>query len=183
MGSSKALVRFRGKTLFEHAAQTLQSLGVSVHLVLAAGQDLDTGGIPILRDSVPGAGPMGALLTALSQSRSPENLVLACDVPLAGPRLFEILGQFSANHDIVAASDMTGRLHPLCAIYRRTCVEEVGRRVKAGEFRMEALLRSNRIRCRLVGPKEHHLPDWRFANVNTPEELSKLELESRKFQV
>lgn len=175
MGRAKALLQVRGKSLLEHAAETLRGLEIPVRLVMAADQDFDTLGLPVLRDLAVGMGPMGGLLTALRGSAATHKLVLACDLPLVGSKLFLTLRQCHHGFDITAPIDATGRIHPLCAIYKSTCLGEVQRRVGSGQLKMEELLKSDQIRCRLVTAHEHGLPDWRFTNVNTPEDLAKLE--------
>lgn len=177
MGTPKALVEVGGKTLLERAVATLQELRVPVSVVMAPDQDFDARGLRVLRDIVPGLGPMGGLWTALNGSTAALNLILGCDLPRVGSDLFATLHRFREGFDIVAPIDTEGRVHPLCALYHKTCRTEVERRIGVGNRKMEDLLRTDRLRCRLVGPNEHALPDWRFTNVNSPADLARLRAE------
>lgn len=182
MGRPKGLAQVHGGTLLEHAIATFRALGIPVRLVMAADQDLYPFGIPVLRDVAPGLGPMGGLLTVLRQSTSTLKLILACDLPRIGSDLYLALHRYLEGFDAVAPADSSGRLHPLCAIYKQTCLDEVERRIAAGELKMEELLRSAQIRCRVVRQHEHGLADCRFFNVNTPEDLKNLDAGGRECQ-
>ncbi len=80
MGRDKTLLEIGGKTLIERAASLCEPLVTSVTLV---GDSQRITGIrfPALADRWPGAGPLGAIATALGAAQQPWCLVLACDMP------------------------------------------------------------------------------------------------------
>ncbi len=175
MGRDKAAVVWAGSTLLERAVRTLQSAGFAVGVVRAADQPAESAGCPLVIDLVAGAGPLGGILTSLAASTSPACAVLACDLPLVGPELFRSLLGFLKDWDAAAPVDSTGRVHPLCALYKKTCLPAVRRRVDQGRLKTVAFLESREIRCRLVAPGEHRLSDRCFHNLNSPADWASLE--------
>lgn len=173
MGSEKALLSYRGKTLLERAVHTLRQLRAPVRLVVNRNQKLSLPGCAVLVDEVDDAGPMGGLLTALRFSSSEINYLLACDLPLVPAQLFRILEKLAPRWDAVVPVDHSGRPHPLCAVYRPTCLPEVERCISTGDLRMDGLAASPSLRTRIVTPAEHRLADNRFLNVNRPGDLDR----------
>lgn len=94
--------------------------------------------VPVVLDGPGPNGPMNALAAGLAALTSEDVVVLACDLPLAGPvidRLIEVPG-----HTAAAASDGS-RLQPLCARYPRArTLEAVRGLMAAGDFRMTGLV-------------------------------------------
>ena len=80
MGRDKALLPYRGITLLEHLARTVQEAAGAVALV---GDPVrySSLGYPVYRDKFPGCGPLGGIYTALAVSSTDWNLIVACDMP------------------------------------------------------------------------------------------------------
>src|SRR5215831_2146120 len=80
MGTPKALLPFRGRTLIEYVAGEVLTAAGNVTIVgrpeLYAGLGFDA-----ISDAQPGFGPLGGLLTALSSADAEWSLVVACDLP------------------------------------------------------------------------------------------------------
>jgi molybdopterin-guanine dinucleotide biosynthesis protein A len=120
MGREKATLPWQGTTLIRHIAAIVES---------AAGSVATVGGSPVpgirhLPDQYPGFGPVGGIATALCDSRTDWNLVIACDMPcVTGEFLASLLqraflvepGPGFAPILIPVTGD--GRTHPLCAAY------------------------------------------------------------------
>lgn len=109
-GQPKATVVFEGQTLVERAVAAL---------IPYCGRVLVVGrlGIPLPVTSIndrPGPDcPLNALATGLAAVEADEVLVLACDLPGAGP----VLARLARAPSV--AVDPTGRAQPLCARYSR----------------------------------------------------------------
>ena len=174
MGRDKSLEVVGGLTLLERAVATLQQAGLTVRAVRAAGGEGEPAGCPVVIDAVADAGPLGGLFTALTVSSSDASAILACDLPLATPGLFRSLRDLLGDFDAAAPLDSSGQIHPLCAVYKKSCLPAVARRVTGRRLKTISLLTSGEIRCRLVPPRLHRLPDWRFLNVNSPSDLERL---------
>ena len=166
MGTCKALLKIEGATMLERTAMQLADFeevllsandpalgeGLAVHLVPDIWQD---------------CGPLGGLQAALSATEKEALFCVSCDLPqftAEVPRL--LLERMTPEADAIICRDSTGRLHPLCGIYRRRIVSVLEEQLSAGDRRMTAL--AGRLNCQILDTAGL-LPDSAFWNMNTPE--------------
>jgi molybdopterin-guanine dinucleotide biosynthesis protein A len=162
MGCDKALLPFGGGALVESVARAVK---------LAAGSAVLVGnprlyrhlGCAAIPDLYPGAGPLGAILTAFDHSSADWNLVAACDMP-------ELTGEFlrglveAADGDAVVPIGPSGGPEPLCAVYHRRSRPVLEHAMGRGVRSIRAALKDLRVTFVSV-PKVFY-----FQNVNTPED-------------
>ena len=65
--------------------------------------------------------------------------------------------------------------HPLCAVYRRTCLPSVEQALSRGTNKVIDMLLDGPLSIRWVNPDEGRFQDADLANINTPEDLRKLQ--------
>ena len=173
MGRDKSLIEINGVPVLESLISGFAEALPPVVVVLRPGQT------PIPEDALhtfdvfPGAGPMAGLHAGLIAAPDDCNLVVACDMPFAVPSLGRYLLSLLDDHDAVVPV-VDGRPEPLYAAYRKTCLPEVERSLKAGELRMKDLL--GRLNTLYVGDEDlrRYDPDLRsFLNINTPEDYDR----------
>ena len=131
-GRPKATARFEGTTLVERAAR---ALAPHCGRVVVVGRPEIALPVPSIDDRPGPDCPLNALATGLAAVGADEVLVLACDLPGAGPVLARLLAAPSV------AVDPTGRVQPLCARYPRQAALDVANALLAGgTLRLLALL-------------------------------------------
>jgi molybdopterin-guanine dinucleotide biosynthesis protein A len=191
MGRDKALLEISGSTLIERAAALCAPLVGSVTLV---GDPLRYArfGLPTLADRWPGAGPLGAIATALAAAHQPWCLVLACDMPNVTAPWLEWLLARATNPASVAIAlrapfpnavdpdafaldgfipDTNRGLEPLCAVYRAACAPTLAAALDFGVRKVTDGLA--RINTEFIGEKvwRNFSPDGDlFHNLNTWED-------------
>ncbi len=128
MGFDKALILTdrQGQPLLSSLAQNLSRLFGRLYLVSDRADKFDCrddlAGFTVLADSQPGAGPLGALLTALEAAGDRPLFVTACDMPDLNLALLAQLAQsLEESGADLAAARCGGRVEPLCAFYRPSC--------------------------------------------------------------
>jgi molybdenum cofactor guanylyltransferase len=159
-GRDKSALVIDGRTILDRQVAMLSAIANEV--------------IVVREDLVPGCGPLGGLHTALTRAQHDSVFVLACDMPFVTAPLVTHLVTLSATADIVVPRTERG-YHPLCAVYRRTCLDAVARRLADRRLKMTDMFSD--VRVREVGGQElepfgddHRL----LANVNTPAEFADL---------
>ncbi len=168
MGTDKALLPWRGSTLVRYLAG---ELGFFSEKILSAQKasllpGADWRLVPDLRSD---CGPLGALESVLSTMRSDAALCVACDLPFFTRELGQaMLRAFREGADCLVCRDETGRVHPVCAIYRRKALPVVTGQLQAGDFRMMHLL---------ANLKTDYFPVTaaQMQNANTPEIWSEIQ--------
>ncbi len=136
-------------------------------------------GLPVVPDSDPDGGVLGAIYTAIIESPCERTLVVGCDMPFITEAFLAHLAELSAcgrgetPPDIVMPRTAAG-FEPLCAIYARTSAEAIADRLQRGE-RLAAVPPGG-VRVLEVGPEEIAAYDphgMLFVNVNTPHDYTR----------
>jgi len=166
LGRSKAAVVMRGRTLVERAVDLMSSRCRPVVVVSRPDVPLPSLEVPVLLDRGGARGPMNALVTGLAALDAGDVLVLACDLPFAGPVLDRLVAAPAGR--AVAAAD--SRLQPLCARYPRVeTLEACERLIARGIRRMTTLLDE-------LGADMIPAGDDELFNVNTAVDLEQARL-------
>ena len=172
-GTDKSAIVIDGLRVID---RQLALLGrVADHLIIVATQHerFAALGIPVVSDLVRDSGALGGLHTAISASPSDRTLVVACDMPFLTEAFLRHLVE-AAGPDVDAAVPYAaGRLHPLCAAYRRTCLAPLTRRLDARTLRVVDFLSD--IIVRQIGQEELTAfdPDGTLLfNLNTPDDVA-----------
>jgi molybdopterin-guanine dinucleotide biosynthesis protein A len=118
------------------------------------------------------------------------GVAVAVDMPFLSSPLLRAMVDTAADWDAVIpelasgtapADPARGRakdvgIHPLHAVYRRTCLPAIRAAIDRDDRRLNAFLPGVRVRYFSADEIRHHDPDLRsLVNVNTPEELRRLE--------
>lgn len=195
MGSSKADLDWQGSPLATHMARVLVDALPDAPIVIVAGADQSPPPLPadveLVRDAVPGEGPMRGLLAGLDalDGRCEAAMVCAVDTPLLHPALIRALvGALRAEDDALVPV-AHGHRHPLTAVYRTALRERIANLLGRGDRRMGLLVETTNARLldeaalralpvpgdpegRTLGDVDPDLVGLR--NANTPEEFQVL---------
>lgn len=171
MGRDKATLtvpgRFAGLTLVEHLVSVLARRCDPVFVVAAQGQVLPDLPAQVLRDEVPGLGPLPAIglgLRAAGQSGARRAFVCAVDMPFLTTDLIDTLTSPAA--EVVLGH--TDRDHYLAGVYATALADTVDALVASGERRVGALMEVVDVR-RIVLADASPL-----ANLNSPDDVAGL---------
>lgn len=120
-GGDKALAELGGQPLLFRALDLLTKLCGEIIVVGRTGVEISNMRVRAIDDLMPNLGPISGLHTGLSDSKTELNLVLAVDMPFVTVSLFETLLNSIGNAS-AAIPEADGRMQPLCAVYRRSCL-------------------------------------------------------------
>ena len=163
MGQNKARLKVDSHFLVEVVAAEVAKVTGSVALVgnPALFDDLP---LECIADLRPGLGPLAGLEAALSSGRGEFNLILACDMPgIQSSDLKQLLNRAAQTGALCTlASEVNGRKHPLCAVYRSEALALVRAALDARRLRLLDLVEELRAVdvCFETG----------LNNLNTPEQ-------------
>lgn len=169
MGREKARLTINGVSFLD---QLMQELKEFPELMVSVDDERLHPQIPypMVSDIFHNCGPMGGLHAALKACSSEALVTVPCDVPLFSGKIAEGLRQcLDSRTDAVVAVTRDGREHPLCGIYRKSCLPILEECLGERNYRMRDVLRKLKVKKYQVGKES-----WRLANVNTMMDYQKL---------
>jgi molybdopterin-guanine dinucleotide biosynthesis protein A len=171
MGRDKATTLYEGKPLVEHVVAAVRTRCNPVIVVAAPGQPLPELDADIVRDELPGVGPLlatGRGLRAAAEAGRDRAFVCGVDMPLLTADLIDTLAGPAVVLDADIVLPWDGRTHYLAGIYRTSLHTRVAELIDAGKRSMRDLVRASDTH-QVVMPKQVAL-----TNVNTVDELHSL---------
>ena len=193
MGADKAFLVLDGQRLIERVLRVLQQVCGEIIIVSSDTGPYEALGVRAVSDSLRGFGAIAGLHAGLQAMGTDLGVAVAVDMPFLSSPLLRAMVDAAADWDAVIpalasgtapADPARGRakdvgIHPLHAVYRRTCLPAIRAAIDRDDRRLSAFIPV--VRVRYLGADEIRLydPDLRsLVNVNTPEELRRLERES-----
>jgi molybdopterin-guanine dinucleotide biosynthesis protein A len=180
MGTDKAFLEFEGRPLISRVLGALRTISDDVAIVSGREGVYDGLGAKVVPDLRPGCGPLGGIGGGLRAVEHELAAVVACDMPFLNPDFLRLLAARAEGLD--GAVPMKGRqFEPLHAVYRRSCLPAIERRLDAADFQVFHFYPEVRIRS--VAERE-----WRpldpeglsLVNINSAEEYERLRRPGRK---
>lgn len=171
MGQNKALMPLGGERLVDRVVRTLRASCAELLMVTNSPAVYAGVGIRMVGDVWPGKGSLGGIYSAIYHATTPYVLVVACDMPFLQAATLTYLIEQIGDHDVVIP-DVLGEQQPLHAIYARTCLAPIRRRLEAGRLKIVGFLPAVRVRTVTAEELQPFDPELRaFQNLNTPDEF------------
>ncbi len=175
MGTDKAFVVLNGSTLLARMLDLARSVATDVRIVGSA--EKFSNFAPTVEDVFPGCGPLAGIHAALRSSQTDRNLILAVDLPFLSRQFldFLIMKSRASDANVTIVRTLEG-WQPLCAIYRRAFADSAEAALRQGRYRIDSLFTDSST-C-VIGDedlRQQKLSPHLFRNLNTPEDLRKLE--------
>lgn len=168
MGRDKSLLELGGRTLLERAIAVLDGIAPEVLLACGPAERYADLGRPLVVDAFPDGGPLAGLEAGLRRAKTEWIAALACDMPRAEPSIFgELLARAERDGLDVCFLRTDRGVEPLCAVYRRTCLEPMRAALEAGERKVVSFLRFEP----RSNAGEVELEPGLALNLNTPAEF------------
>ena len=164
MGRDKALLPWGDSTAVEHLARLMLPVTGTVTLI-GQPQRYRHLAISCIPDLRPGMGPLGGIEAALASADTDAAcLILACDIPgVSGEWLVELFRSAENGNSLFTGTrDVTGAMHPLCAVYHPASLAIVQSALDRGERRLLQVVDR-------LDPVWIHASDV-LTNINTSEE-------------
>jgi len=174
MGFNKALIDVDGRPIVRILIDQVRQL--TNRVVISSNDDSSYRFLhfPVVPDHFAGCGPLAGLHAAMRSNDCSLYIVLACDLPNLQARLLRSLISLAAGFDAAIPRTNDGIAHPLCAVYRRTCLPVIEKALERGSNKFIETFLDDSLSVRWIGPDEGVYGAADLANINTPEDLQKL---------
>lgn len=170
MGTNKALLKLGNQTVIEKVIEEMRPITAELIVVTNTFEDYEFLGLPLVADLRKGLGPLAGLEAGLLASSNERNMVVACDMPFISQSLAKLLLDQLADYD-AAVPNVEGRLHPLFAAYRKSCLTEIQESLDENQLRMRAFF--DRILLKVVNEPLNQMDSMSLFNMNEPQEYEK----------
>ncbi len=165
MGTDKGLMFYKGRPMIQHILDPMAKVCQRI-LIVTSNPMYGMFGFELVKDEEHDYGPVIGILSGLRQSGTERNLILSCDAPFVGFDLMKKLVLNSDEVDVVAAASSEG-IHPLIAVYNRTCIHGFEEAVAENEHRLRTVLQKFNVRELKVQGED----EFRVRNLNTREDV------------
>ncbi len=130
---------YQGKQLMDWVMEGLEASG---QRYIIANEPYAEFNVAVYPDILPGAGALSGLHSALYHAQNDWVAVAACDMPFLPQGYWDLLCSRAetGNHQIVAGVGPSGFPEPLAAIYHRSLLPVVARKIQDRQLRLQDVL-------------------------------------------
>lgn len=171
MGREKAFIEIGGVPLIERVIAVAREISDELLLIAPDAARFAHLGVPVLTEENPGLGPIEAMRVGLEAMKAPAAWVLACDLPNLEPEPLQAMVPLLKGDAMAVVPREEGRVHPLCALYRRGSATFFDRAINRRERALYHVLETMSV----IHADLSHLdarPGF-LDNLNTPEDLDR----------
>lgn len=176
MGRNKALLLLDERPLILRAIDQARLLTDEIWISANDTSTCQFLEFPVVPDLYPGQGPLAGLHAVMLRTTRSLLLVLACDLPSLREPLLMRLVQYAEGYDAVIPRSSDGGLHPLCAVYRRSCLAAIEQNLSQGTNKVTDIFLNESLRVKWLTGAEGHFRDEELYNLNSPQDLERYRL-------
>jgi molybdopterin-guanine dinucleotide biosynthesis protein A len=186
LGRDKTLEIIGGKSLIERVLERLKPLTNQIIIVTSTKPfNLPFAfKIKTTMDAYPGKGPLGGIYSGLLASQSTYNIIVACDMPFLNTRLLRYMLELSSNFDAVIPRLEESMIEPLHAVYSRSCLEKMGKKLEHNQLSVHSFLENMHVRYIERKEIRKYDPDLlSFFNINDQTDLEQAIALAAKYRI
>lgn len=170
----KGLLEIEGKAIIKRQLEILRPIFDNIIIVTNSPQAYKDLGATLVSDIILGKGPLGGIYSALKQSDTLYNFIVASDMPCLNSLLIRYMSSKISGYDAVVP-ELGGRLEPLHAFYAKACLSAIENQLKNNNLKITDFLAY--VRIEKVSKEELFQFDPQqlsFLNINTPKDYEKV---------
>lgn len=169
----KGLVKFRGECFVTHIIKAVSP--VTNHItIISNNNSYHDFGYKVIRDIIPGKGPLSGIHAGLHHSRSSHSLFIPCDTPMVSTALIAFMINSVKKEGVTYIAQHAGRVEPLFGIYARSVLASIERFTRENELRVNNIL--NYLNTKYIPVEEQAFYNSTlFNNLNSMSDLKKME--------
>ena len=170
----KGLLEIEGIPIIKRQLEILRPIFDNIIIVTNSPELYKGLDAALISDIVLNKGPLGGICSALKQSETAYNFVVASDMPCLNSLLIRYMSSKISGYDAVVP-ELDGRLEPLHAFYAKTCLSVIENQLKNDNLKITDFLAH--VRIEKVSKEELSQFDPKqlsFLNINTPKDYEKV---------
>ena len=120
MGTEKGLILYKNKRFVEHIIEAMNPLVDNI-IIISNNKAYKSFGFRCYEDLIKNTGPLAGIYTGLRYSKTENNLIVSCDVPLINTVILQKLTDQKNDTSEVIQLQCQGENMPLIALYKKCC--------------------------------------------------------------
>ncbi len=120
MGTDKGLILYKNKAFVKHIIEAMEPLVDNI-IIISNNIAYEVFGFKRYEDLIKNAGPLAGIYTGLRYSKTENNLIVSCDVPLINTIVLQKLIDQKNDTSQVIQLQCQGKNMPLIALYKKCC--------------------------------------------------------------
>jgi molybdenum cofactor guanylyltransferase len=169
MGRNKAYLKLGDRSFIQIISDNLRHRFRRIYVSAGTADAYRALGIPVIVDIYKGCGPIGGIHAALTCVETDWVFIIPCDIPLFSHTIVSELTE-ECRHIQAVVPVYKNMVHPLCALYHKSCLDTVEWRIYNGKFSVREML--DNLHTRYVPVKKDNA--FRLENINTPEDYARV---------
>lgn len=174
-GSDKTKAKFKGKTLYDHALDTAESVSDDI-LFISKDNDKYTPhrqGVRYIEDILNNQCPLSGIVTAMKYATHENIFIISADMPLITKQIVDIIiTSYEQSDSDMAMPVVGGKLYTLSAVYKKEQYDDFLRSYNLNNYKIYDLVKSYNIRY--IREEEFSslgVDLKRFININRKEDM------------
>lgn len=170
----KGLLEIEGISIIKRQLEILRPIFDNIIIVTNSPQAYKDLGAALVSDIILCKGPLGGIYSALKQSDTLYNFIVASDMPCLNSLLIRYMSSKISGYDAVVP-ELGGRLEPLHAFYAKACLSVIENQLKNDNLKIIDFF--PQVRIKKIGKEELSQFDPQqlsFLNINTPKDYEKV---------
>jgi molybdopterin-guanine dinucleotide biosynthesis protein A len=173
MGKDKGFCELNKKPLIAYSIDVLSSVCSQI-IIGANTNDYNYLGYPVIHDKIKDIGPIGGIYSCLKSSKTSDNIILSCDMPLIPVALIEYILSKKADYDIVIPISNSFP-EPLCAYYNKSITPNLFESISAKKYKIQDVVKGFKTNFLQIDSGLSFYHDNLFANINSQQDLMEIE--------
>jgi molybdopterin-guanine dinucleotide biosynthesis protein A len=177
MGTNKTLLKINNQTLIQRQVELLEKIFVKVVLSVNETELYKFTNKEIVKDILPGRGPLSGIYSCLKASNSEMNFFLSCDIPFVSQELIGHIINFKSDSEIILPKS-DGKVQQLCGLYSKKVIGKIEGLLEESNQKnsglkgsiFELLERVDHEEIEVMNEEFYH--SNLFLNINTPEDYN-----------
>ena len=184
MGENKALMKLGEQTVIERVVDLMSGLFPEVILSTNSPEEYEFLGLPMYRDEFVHRGPLAGIHSGLKNSKTDQNFIISCDIPLLASELIQAIMDFRTEQPVTVCR-AEGFVQQLAGRYSKTVLQLAKASLTNEENETRAENQKHR-KCKVLSLLEtvgaeiidaESLPAYKpgmFLNMNRPDEYEEV---------
>jgi molybdopterin-guanine dinucleotide biosynthesis protein A len=131
------LLKIGNKRIIEIVVEKLKEVFSDIIIVTNSPPDYQFLDVKLIKDLIPGKGPLGGIYTGLLLSDSEYNFVCACDMPFLSIDLLKVMISEMDGSDLIVPV-VRGFVEPLHSIYSKRCLAAIKFHLEVNDLKVKS---------------------------------------------